>query len=352
MDFEETQNRETLYGPLTGNDPAKAKGLAANQRPPKKRSGWKIFWRILFVLSILANVFLLLMVLAVSTLFMTGQRGLFIENVLREGSSLNKVAVIRLEGIIDGRVSEAIRKQLRTAQKDKSIKALIIRTITPGGGVAASDRIHHQILKFRKESGKPVVAFMQTVAASGGYYTSVACDKIISEPTAITGSIGVMTNHFVLKQLLEEKLGIAPVVVKSGEKKDWPSIFTETTEEQKQYLRDKLIMPAYDRFVMLVTDGRKMLTEAQVRQLSDGSIYNAAEALEKQLIDQIGYFDEAIALAETLADIENAEVIEYAQPFSLSSILTSQSRSLWNIERNLLERLSIPQLFYLWDENW
>ncbi len=311
-----------------------------------------IFFRILFILSILANVFLLVMVLAVSTLFMTGQRGLFVEEVLREGSSLKKVAVIRLEGIIDGRVSEEIRKQLESAQEDKSIKALIVRTITPGGGAAASDRIHHQILKFREETGKPVVAFMQTVAASGGYYTSGACDKIIAEPTAITGSIGVMTNHLVIKQLLEEKLGISPVVVKSGEKKDWPSIFSETTEEQKQYLKDKLIMPAYDRFVSLVADGRKNLTEEQVRELSDGSIYNATEALEKQLIDQIGYFDEAVALAETLADIENAEVIEYAQPFSLSSILTSQTRSFWNIDRNLLERLSIPKLFYLWDENW
>ena len=352
MDFEETQDSETLYSPLTGNDPAKAEGFSEYQKPPKKRSPWRIFWRILFVLSILANLFLLLMLLAVSTLFITGQRGLFIENVLREGSSLNKVAVIRLEGIIDGRVSETIRKQLKTAKKDKSIKALIIRTISPGGTVAASDRIHHEILKFRKESAKPVVAFMQTVAASGGYYTSVACDKIISEPTAITGSIGVMSNHLVIKQLLEEKLGIAPVVVKSGEKKDWPSIFSETTEEQKQYLKDKLIMPAFDRFVMLVTDGRKSLSEEQVRQLSDGSVYNAAEALEKKLIDQIGYLDEAIALAEILADIDNAEVIEYAQPFSLSSILISQGRSLWNIERNLLERLSIPQLFYLWDENW
>lgn len=352
MDFQENQDAEKLYVPSTGNAPAKTETFSENQKPPKKRSGWRIFWRILFVLSILANVFLLLMVLAVSTLFMTGQKGLFVENVLREGSSLNKVAVIRLEGIIDGRVSEAIRKQLKTAKKDKSIKALIIRTISPGGTASASDRIHHQILKFRKESSKPVVAFMQTVAASGGYYTSVACDKIISEPTAITGSIGVMSNHLVIKQLLEEKLGIAPVVVKSGEKKDWPSIFSETTEEQKQYLKDKLIMPAFDRFVMLVADGRTALTEAQVRELSDGSIYNAVEALEKKLIDQIGYLDEAIALAETLADIKNAKVIEYAQPFSLSSILISQSRSLHNIEKNILERLSIPQLFYLWDESW
>ena len=77
---------------------------------------------------------------------------------------------------------------------------------------------------------------MQTVAASGGYYTSVACDKIVSEPTAITGSIGVMLNHMVVQQLLEEKLGIMPVVVKSGPKKDWPSLFSEVTEEQKQYL--------------------------------------------------------------------------------------------------------------------
>jgi len=135
-----------------------------------------------------------------------------------------------------------------------------VRIISPGGSVGASDRIHHEILRFRDKTSKPAVAFMQTLAASGGYYASVACDKIISEPTAITGSIGVIMNHLVLKELLEEKLGISPVVIKSGPRKDWPSVFSEVTDEQKQYVTDKLINPAYDRFVQLVVQGREMLT--------------------------------------------------------------------------------------------
>ncbi len=92
--------------------------------------------------------------------------------------------------------------------------------ITPGGGVSESDRIHHEITKFRHETKKPVVAFMQSIAASGGYYASVACDKIVAEPTTITGSIGVILNHMVFKELLEEKLGIVPTVIKSSPRKN------------------------------------------------------------------------------------------------------------------------------------
>ena len=308
-----------------------------------------IIWRILFTLSILANIFLFLMLIAFSLIFSTGQRGFYVEDVIRDGSSTNKIAIIRLEGIIDGRMSNDIHKQIKAAKEDKNVKAVIIRTISPGGTVAASDRIHHEITKFRKETGKPVVSFMQTVAASGGYYTSVACDKIISEPTAITGSIGVISNHLVIKQLLEEKLGINPVVVKSGEKKDWPSIFSETTEEQKQYLHDRLINPAYERFAQLVADGREMLSESEVKELADGGIYGAPEALEKKLIDRIGYIEEAIALTEALTGIKGMQVIEYSKPFSLSSMLISQSSSLLKIDRELLEKLVTPQLLYLWD---
>ena len=93
--------------------------------------------------------------------------------------------------------------------------------------------------------------------------------------------------HFILQELLEEKLGIYPVIVKSGEKKDWPSPFKPITEEQKQYLHDKLISPAYERFVGIVAGSRPSLTMDEVRQLADGSIYHAAEALDEKLIDEI-----------------------------------------------------------------
>ncbi|MCK5565264.1 MAG: signal peptide peptidase SppA [Planctomycetes bacterium] len=346
MEFEHDQEQESLYVPA--NDTPRTCEIPT-QKPKKKGSFWKIFFIIAFLLSVLANFFLFVLLIAASMFVSVGHTSSFIEDVIRDGSSSKKIAVIRLEGIIDSRLSDLVKEQLDSAAKDESVKAVILRVISPGGGVAASDRIHHQISKFRNDTNKPVVSFMQTVAASGGYYASVACDKIISEPTTITGSIGVMANHMVFKQLLEEKLGITPVVVKSGEKKDWPSIFSETTEEQKEYLQQKLIIPAYDRFVALVADGRKDLSLQEVITLADGSIYGAPEAYNNKLIDELGFIEDAIAMTEKLAHIKNAKVFEYTQPFTLSSVLGAQSETIFNFDRKMIEKLATPQLMYLWD---
>ena len=358
MEYEEEQVHYSpdVRSPIPGtvNQPA----YAPQENKRKGISIWRILGRIIFVLSLLANLFLFFALIILAAFVTAGQgaifetRDAFLEKVIQKGSSNKKIVVIRLEGIINNTLSEEVRKQIKVASEDKNIKALIIRTITPGGGVAASDQINYEIKKFREETGKPVVAFMQNVAASGGYYTSVACDKIIAEPTVITGSIGVMLNHLVLKQLLEEKLGISPVVIKSGRRKDWPSMFSETTEEQKQYLNEKLVIPAFDRFVELVDQGREALDEEQVRQLADGSIYGAPEAVEKQLIDDIGYIDEAIAMTEELAGIKNAHVVEYTRPFTFSSLLLGKKNNLLNIDKQSLQELAMPQLLYLWDASW
>ena len=220
MDFDETQGQNSPAEDFTMNKSYMPKSNLTNSPPPRKKSGWRIFFGIVLVLSIMANAFLFLMlILMAAFVSMGGQRDYYNEAVISEGSPLKKIAVIRLQGIIDNQVSEEMRKQLEIAAEDDKVKAVIVRTITPGGGVSSSDQIHHEITQFKNETGKPVVAFMQTVGASGGYYTSVACDKIIAEPTVITGSIGVIANYMVLKELLEEKLGISPVVVKSGLKK-------------------------------------------------------------------------------------------------------------------------------------
>jgi protease-4 len=256
--------------------------------------------------------------------------------------------IINLEGIIDSRRADDIAEQIKAAKEDINVKSLIVRITSPGGTVSGSDRIYNDILEFREETGKPVVSFMQGIAASGGYYTSVACDKIVAEPTTITGSIGVIFGHFVLKDLLEEKLGIYAVVVKAGERKDWPSMFEPVTEEQKLYLHERLIDPAYERFISLVAEGRPTLTIDQVRLLADGSIYNAEQALDNELIDQLGYLSEAIESAKELAGIEEARVVEYERTFSLSNWLSSESKTLLNIDRNALLELASPQLLYLW----
>jgi protease-4 len=226
---------------------------------------------------------------------------------------------------------------------------VILRIASPGGTVSSSDQIHYYVGNLRQKTGKPVVAFMQTIAASGGYYSAVACDRIIAEPTVITGSIGVIMNHLVIKDLLEQKLGIQPEVLKSGPKKDWPSMYAPMTEEQKQYLNEKLITPAYERFVSLVSEGRKhALTPEQVRLLADGSIYSADEALHNGLIDEVGYFEAAVDATKKLADISDARVVEYQRPQSWLSSLGAKSQ-LPIVDSKMLEKLIVPQLMYLWD---
>jgi protease-4 len=317
-----------------------------------KSSGtsWKIFLGIILAISVLANIALVLMLIGIVAVFMAGQRGLFTEEIIHKGPARNKIAVITLEGIINGEEAQNIYNQLNMARQDKRVKGLIVRVNSPGGTISGSDRIHKEILKYRQEEKKPVVAFMQDIAASGGYYTSVACDKIIAEPTTITGSIGVISLYFVVQELLKDKLGILPVVVKSGEKKDWPSYFQAPSKEQLQYLQDKLISPAYERFVKIVSEGRNAtLTESQIRKLADGSIFGAQEALSEKLIDKIGYMDEAIELVKSLAGIEKAQVVEYRKPFSLASLLSYRSTgNSLKITTDSLYKFSTPQIMYLW----
>jgi len=347
MDFEQGNNRTELSQTQSpGPTPPPA------EKPAKKRRGWRIFWGILFALSVMANIVLFLTIIGMGAAFVVGQRGIFTEEVIQAGPRTAKIAVIALEGIIENVKAQEIYRQLKTAREDSRVKGLVIRINSPGGTISGSDQIYSEIRKYRAKTDKPVVAFMQGVAASGGYYASVACDQIVAEPTAITGSVGVMVGYFVLQQLLEEKLGILPVISKSGQKKDWPSAFEPPTEEQRQYIQDKLIHPAYERFVQVVAEGRPSLTLADVRRLADGSIYGCQEALDEKLIDKIGYLDDAIEQTKSLAGVKEAQVVEYRKPFSLSELLVSRSRNLIKIDKSTLYELCTPDVLYLWNANY
>jgi protease-4 len=338
-----------------GNISEPTQQFGAASTPPagggtgKKGSGWKILWGIITGLSVLANFALFLVLIGVVVLFAAaGKERKFTEEVIKEGPRTARIAIISVEGIIDDEQAQNVYWQLKTASEDRHVKGLIVRVNSPGGTLSGSDQIYNEILKYRAEEKKPVVAFMQGVAASGGYYASVACDTIIAEPTAITGSIGVIMGYLVLEQLLEEKLGIQPIVVKAGEKKDWPSSFKMPTDEQFQYMRQRIIDPAYKRFVEVVVDGRKELTEEDVNRLADGSIYWADQALEEKLIDDIGYLDDAIEEVKSMAGIEKAQVIEYQRPFSLSDILAAKAQTGLKIDRKTLYEFAVPQVLYLW----
>lgn len=352
MGFE--QNNSHPADSLSGTtEPSSGLGASGQRMEPRRKgAGWRIFWGIVLALSVMANIVLFMMLLGVVAMFATGQRGLLTEEVIREGPARTKIAIISVEGLIYGEQAKSVYRQLKVAREDKHVKGVIVRVNSPGGTISASDQIYMAISKFRKEENKPVVAFMQGVAASGGYYTSVACEEIIAEPTTITGSIGVISWYFVVQELLEEKLGILPVVVKSGQKKDWPSSFRKPTPEEIQYMRDKLITPALDRFVEVVAEGRKAkLTLDDVRRLADGGIFGAQEAKEEKLIDEIGYLDKAIERVKSLAKIDKARVVQYRKPFSLTDFLSYRKSNILQIDRTTLYELGTPQILYLWSAN-
>lgn len=315
-----------------------------------KRGVWRILSVVLLVLSILANGFLLIAMIAMGAAMFASQSGdTLIETVVADGDR-QKIAVISIEGIIDGTMTDWVEMQLEAAENDPMVKGLIVKIASPGGGVASSDQIHYAIGRYKERTGQPVLGFMQSIATSGGYYSAVACDSIMAEPTVITGSIGVIMSHLVIKDLLEQKLGINPVVIKSGERKDWPSLFSETTDEQRRYLDEKVIQPAYERFVQLVTEGRKeKLSEGQVRMLADGGVFSADEALDNQLIDEIGYFDAAVEAIGKMAGLSDPTVIEYSEELSVWSMLGAESKTGLSLNTELLDKLLTPQVMYLWD---
>lgn len=322
---------------------------------PKRSLLWRLFTFLFVCISVLVNVVILLAVIGVIAVLAGAGSGAGSKSVnsevVMEGPKNQRIAIVSVEGLIDDMQYDFFHSQMKAARKDKLIKGIIIRVNSPGGMVSSSDRIYDEILKYRDDTKKPVIAFMQGIAASGGYYASVACEKIIAEPTVITGSIGVIMNYFVVEDLLKEKIGVSPIVIKSGPHKDWPSPYTQPTEEQLNYLHEKVIAPAYQRFTYVVDQGRGDLSIADVLRLADGSIYGASEAADEKLIDAIGYLDDALKMIYELAGIEAAEVIEYKQIFSLSDLLNAKAGLNFNFSRKMLNELNTPELMYLWQMN-
>jgi protease-4 len=269
--------------------------------------------------------------------------------VVREGSSAQRIVLVNLNGIIDDEQADEVYRQLQAARHDQSVQGVVVRVNSPGGTVSGSDRIYAELRRYRQEEAQPVVAFMQGVAASGGYYASVACDEIVAEPTTITGSIGVIMSHFVFEDLLKEKLGIQPVFLTEGAKKDWPSSFRAPTEQELDYVRERVLTPAYERFVEVVQQGRaNTLTAAEVERLADGSVYTAPKALQVKLIDKVGYLDDAIAVVKSMTGLSNPEVIEYRRPFSFMGLLNAKTETPFKLDRATLYELSAPEVMYLW----
>ena len=234
-------------------------------------------------------------------------------------SSSNTVAVIYLTGVIgfgspssltDGSGSDQAMQDLERATNDQGLKAVVLRIDSPGGSPAASQELNNQLKRLR-ESGKKVVVSCGDTAASGGYYVAVAADKIVADPSTLTGSIGVISTVPNLQDLYG-KIGYKEQVFKSGPHKDMLSPSRPITPEEAAIMQG-IIDDTYGQFVQAVAQGRN-LPEDQVRKLADGRVYTGAQAKQLGLVDELGGLHEAVALAGRLAGIASPQAVTYHKP--------------------------------------
>lgn len=228
---------------------------------------------------------------------------------------------------------------------DSENKGMILYVDTPGGSVYASDELYLKIKEYQDATKRPVYSSMQSMAASGGYYISAPCDKIIANRNCWTGSIGVTMGTFVDISDLLSDLGIKTQTITSGANKAMGSTTEPMTDEQRAIFQS-LIDEAYEQFVGIVADGRNMSAE-EVRVIADGRIYSAAQALENGLIDAVGTFEEAASDMISEYNLGNIS-IESFQPESktdLSSLLGLLAKK--NGKTSITDAEAIEQLIQL-----
>ncbi len=207
------------------------------------------------------------------------------------------VALVKIEGLLV--TSENVVEELDDYAEDGTIKAIVLRIDSPGGGVVASQEIYNAVKNAKKE-GKKIVVSMGSVAASGGYYIAAAADKIVANPGTMTGSIGVKMEFANVEKLLE-KIGVKGMVVKSGEYKDIGSPFRDMTDQEQKLLQG-VIDDVHSQFIEAVSEGRR-LPVTDVTAIADGRIFTGRQALSLKLVDQMGDLADSIRLAGTLAGI-------------------------------------------------
>lgn len=236
--------------------------------------------------------------------WMWGKEGIM-ESVLEPGDTDQRIVLLSLDGVISsaqgstfspvGYQHSFFMNQLEQIRMDPTVKAVVFSVNTPGGGVFESAEIRDKIIQIKEERDLPFYVSMQNMAASGGYYVSAPADKIFAHQETWTGSIGVILSSMNLSGLME-KYGVKMNVLKSGANKDMASPYREWNTEETTILQS-LIDDSYNRFVDIVSEGRDMDKET-VRKIADGRIYNANQALENGLIDEIASLEPSLKRRE------------------------------------------------------
>jgi protease-4 len=281
------------------------------------------------------------------------------------GEEKGKVLVIPIRGTISdapkrqfiitrpSMVQEVV-SQLRKAEKDPEVKAIILKIDSPGGSVTASDILYNEIVAFKQKTKAKVVVAMMGVAASGGYYISLPADYILAHPTSVTGSVGVLFLRPDVTGLMD-KIGIGVEVSKTGKNKDMGSPFRQATAEERQIIKD-LIDQLGKRFLDRIAEHRKIDPES-LKEISSARIFLADDALKLGMVDRVGYIAEAVSLAKKLAELpENAKVIVYRRTEYPDDNLYNTSTSHYEGRGLSIVSLDLPAsltsfqagFYYLW----
>jgi protease-4 len=350
--------------------------------PPPPRRGSCL--EVAFVLSILLNLFLIagggLIVLLALAAGMSGSDGTVQEKFYGgKNTASDKIAVIKIDGVILEGLLNHVYKEIDTAAQDKAVKAVVLRIDSPGGSITASDDLYKRLVELRdgnpikKTDGKKhLVVSMGGLAASGGYYIAMPGNPLFGERTTMTGSIGVYS-AFPNVAKLAQKYGVEMDIIKRGAVKASGSLFKEMTPEERQVWQDS-VDAAYEQFKHVVEEGRPQLkgkleeyviqrpmktkdadgketTFTYRRQRVDGGIFTADEAVKFGLIDKVGYLDDAIAEAKQAAGLgDDYKVVTYEKLFSLQDVFLggeTSERAGSQVDLKKLASGVSPRLWYL-----
>jgi protease IV len=289
----------------------------------------------------------------------------FLENVVIEGKGMDKILVLSVNGVIQdtgdvtsffqsaGYQHQSFLKMIKKAEEDKTVKGIILKVNSPGGGVVESAEIHKKLTDLKEATDKPVYVSMGAMAASGGYYISAPADKIFATPDTMTGSLGVIMQGVNFSELAE-KYGVKFETIKSGPYKDIMSSYRDMTDEERQIMQT-MVDNAYQGFVDVIADGRNM-SESEVRKIADGRIYDGRQAKENHLIDELGYFEDAVEAMKKDYELGDISVVEYTANFGFGSLFSMSAKKIFSddIEMatmvHLLSQPNSPRMMYLYAE--
>ncbi len=244
-----------------------------------------------------------------------------------------------------------IKIALQQATDDSNVKAIVLNIDSPGGEVTASDVIYNAVRKARAK--KPVVIYMGSLTASGGYYVSCGGSFLMANDTTLTGSIGVIIETINYSQLMG-KIGVSPAVFKSGKFKDMLSGSRDMTQEEKDYIQG-MVMETYGKFVQIVADERKLPVDQLRNGIADGRVISGKDALDDKLIDGLGQIEDAYDKARELAKAPDASVVRYKAAFTFGNFFkmlgesnqSSQSKIEVNLTQKMLPPLEPGKLYLL-----